>query len=192
MIYLVDMEHPGLVVFPTHRLVRDLPDFNVEKVLDGCREYFDVTEMNGTDNMESELAKLYDEGKKAFGFYVGNGKWYRLVLKNLDIMDKLLPELSEPSRQLDVTVLHSLVLERIFGIDKENMANQINLTYTKFFSEAVEGVDNGRFQCSFVLNPTRVTEIRDVAAAGEKMPQKSTYFYPKMITGMVMNDIGVE
>ena len=130
--------------------------------------------MNGTDNMESELAKLYDEGKKAFGFYVGNGKWYRLVLKNLDIMDKLLPELSEPSRQLDVTVLHSLVLERIFGIDKENMANQINLTYTKFFSEAV------------------VTEIRDVAAAGEKMPQKSTYFYPKMITGMVMNDIGVE
>ena len=62
MIYLVDMEHPGLVVFPTHRLVRDLPDFNVEKVLDGCREYFDVTEMNGTDNMESELAKLYDEG----------------------------------------------------------------------------------------------------------------------------------
>lgn len=192
MIYLVDMEHPGLVVFPTHRLVRDLPDFNVEKVLDGCREYFDVTEMNGTDNMESELAKLYDEGKKAFGFYVGNGKWYRLVLKNLDIMDKLLPELSEPSRQLDVTVLHSLVLERIFGIDKENMANQINLTYTKFFSEAVEGVDNGKFQCSFVLNPTRVTEIRDVAAAGEKMPQKSTYFYPKMITGMVMNDIGVE
>ena len=192
MIYLVDMEHPGLVVFPTHRLVRDLPDFNVEKVLDGCREYFDVTEMNGTDNMESELAKLYDEGKKAFGFYVGNGKWYRLVLKNLDIMDKLLPELSEPSRQLDVTVLHSLVLERIFGIDKENMANQINLTYTKFFSEAVEGVDNGKFQCSFVLNPTRVTEIRDVAATGEKMPQKSTYFYPKMITGMVMNDIGVE
>ena len=192
MIYLVDMEHPGLVVFPTHRLVRDLPDFYVEKVLDGCREYFDVTEMNGTDNMESELAKLYDEGKKAFGFYVGNGKWYRLVLKNLDIMDKLLPELSEPSRQLDVTVLHSLVLERIFGIDKENMANQINLTYTKFFSEAVEGVDNGKFQCSFVLNPTRVTEIRDVAAAGEKMPQKSTYFYPKMITGMVMNDIGVE
>lgn len=73
MIYLVDMEHPGLVVFPTHRLVRDLPDFNVEKVLDGCREYFDVTEMNGTDNMESELAKLYDESKKAFGFYVGNG-----------------------------------------------------------------------------------------------------------------------
>ncbi|MGN0503029.1 MAG: DUF1015 domain-containing protein, partial [Ruminococcus sp.] len=84
-----------------------------------------------------------------------------------------------------------LVLENIFGIDKENMANQVNLTYTKFFDEAVSLVDSGEFQCSFVLNPTRVSEIRDVAAAGEKMPQKSTYFYPKMITGMVMNDLGV-
>ena len=72
------------------------------------------------------------------------------------------------------------------------MAKQINLTYTKFFTEAIDGVVKGEFQCSFVLNPTRVTEIRDVAAAGEKMPQKSTYFYPKMITGMVMNNLGVD
>lgn len=123
--------------------------------------------MNGTDNMESELAKLYDDGKR-HSDSMSETEMVQACTENLDIMDKLLPELSEPSRQLDVTVLHSLVLERIFGIDKENMANQINLTYTKFFSEAVEGVDNGKFQCSFVLNPTRVTEIRDVAAAGEK------------------------
>jgi uncharacterized protein (DUF1015 family) len=97
--------------------------------------------------------------------------------------------LSEASQQLDVSVLHSLILEKTMGIDKENMANQINLTYTKFFEEAIMKVDKGEFQCSFILNPTRVTEIRDVAAAGEKMPQKSTYFYPKMITGMVMNDL---
>ncbi len=78
------------------------------------------------------------------------------------------------------------------GIDKENMANQINLTYTKYFEEAIGFVDEGKFQCSFILNPTRVTEIRDVAAAGEKMPQKSTYFYPKMITGLVMNDLSIK
>ena len=107
-------------------------------------------------------------------------------------MAKVLPDVSEASQQLDVSVLHSLILEKTMGIDKENMANQINLTYTKFFEEAIMGVDKGDFQCSFILNPTRVTEIRDVAAAGEKMPQKSTYFYPKMITGMVMNDIGVD
>ena len=91
-----------------------------------------------------------------------------------------------------MSVGHILIREKTMGIDKENMANQINLTYTKFFEEAIIKVDKGEFQCSFILNPTRVTEIRDVAAEGEKMPQKSTYFYPKMITGMVMNDIGVD
>ena len=104
-------------------------------------------------------------------------------------MDELLPEMSEVSRSLDVTVLHTLVLEKIFGIDKANMAAQINLTYTKFFEEAISFVDEGKVQCSFVLNPTKVKEIRDVASEGEKMPQKSTYFYPKMITGLVMNKL---
>ena len=88
---------------------------------------------------------------------------------------------------MDVTVLHTLVLEKIFGIDAENMARQINLTYVKQFEDAVAAVQNGKAQCAFILNPTKVTEIRDVAAAGEKMPQKSTYFYPKLITGLVMN-----
>ena len=87
------------------------------------------------------------------------------------------------------TVLHTLVLEKLFGIDKENMANQVNLTYTRSFQEAVESVEKGESQCAFILNPTRVAEIRDVAAAGEKMPQKSTYFYPKLITGLVMNPL---
>lgn len=192
MIYLVDMEHSGLVVFPTHRLVRDLQNFDKEIVLEKCAEYFDITKKQGAETMESDLAKLYDDGKKAFGFYCGVGEWYLLTLKNIDVMKEMLPDVSFASQSLDVSILHTLVLEKIFGIDKENMAKQINLTYTKFFDEAISFVDDGKFQCSFVLNPTRVTEIRDVAAAGEKMPQKSTYFYPKMITGMVMNDLGVE
>ena len=192
MIYLVDMEHPGLIVFPTHRMVRDLESFDKNKVLKSCEEYFDIEKYTSVGNMNTVLTKQYKEGKKAFAFYCGKGEWYLLTLKDIAVMDSVLPELSPASRQLDVSVLHSLVLEKTMGIDKENMANQINLTYTKFFEEAIMKVDKGEFQCSFILNPTRVTEIRDVAAAGEKMPQKSTYFYPKMITGMVMNDIGVE
>jgi len=180
------------VVFPTHRLVRDLPNFDKEAVLEKCSEFFYIDEKEGTDTMEDDLKKLYDEGKKAFGFYCGKGEWFLLTLKNIDIMSQMLPDVSKASQSLDVSVLHTLILEKIFGIDKENMAKQINLTYTKFFTEAIDGVDKGEFQCSFVLNPTRVTEIRDVAAAGEKMPQKSTYFYPKMITGMVMNNLGVD
>lgn len=192
MIYLVDMEHPGLIVFPTHRMVRDLKRFDKQKVLDGCRDNFEITKFKSVGNINSELRKQYKDGKKAFGFYVGKGEWYLMVLKDINVMSKALPELSNASQQLDVSVLHTLILEKTMGIDKENMANQINLTYTKFFEEAIMKVDKGEFQCSFVLNPTRVTDIRDVAAEGEKMPQKSTYFYPKMITGMVMNDIDVE
>ena len=69
------------------------------------------------------------------------------------------------------------------------MANQINLTYTRSFEEAVASVQSGESQCAIFVNPTRVGEIRDIAAAGEKMPQKSTYFYPKLITGLVMNEM---
>lgn len=102
-----------------------------------------------------------------------------LTLKNIDIMSQMLPNVSKASQSLDVSVLHTLILEKIFGIDKENMAKQINLTYTKFFTEAIDGVDKGEFQCSFVLNPTRVTEIRDVAAAGEKNAAEIHIFLSK-------------
>ena len=192
MMMLVDMEHDGLVVFPTHRLVRDLADFDEQKLLDGCREYFDLTEKDCIGSMEADLDALYQEGKKAFGYYSGGDKWWLMVLKDLSVMKDVLPGKSEASQGLDVSVLHNLVLERIFGIDKENMAKQVNLTYTRSFDEAVESVKSGKSQCAFILNPTRVTEIRDVAAAGEKMPQKSTYFYPKLITGLVMNQMDHE
>ena len=192
MMFLVDVEHPGLIVFPTHRLVRDLKAFDKNKVLSGCEQYFEIKKFGDVSNMNTALGESYREGRKSFAFYCGKGEWYLMTLRDISTMAAVLPDVSPASQQLDVSVLHSLVLEKTMGIDRENMANQINLTYTKFFEEAILGVDKGEFQCSFILNPTRVTEIRDVAAAGEKMPQKSTYFYPKMITGMVMNDIGVD
>ena len=191
MMMLVDMEHEGLVVFPTHRLVRNLENFNAEKAMNDCKEYFDVSVKDNISEIESTLRTLYEQDKKAFAFYDGGDKWTLLVLKNLDIIRKLLPDKSAATQGLDVTVLHTLVLEKLFGIDAENMAKQINLTYTKYFDEAIDSVKSGKAQCAFILNPTRVTEIRDVAAAGEKMPQKSTYFYPKLITGLVMNDLTI-
>lgn len=189
MMMLVDMEHPGLVVFPTHRLVRNLDSFNAERVIDGCKEYFDVTEHSDINTIESTLMELYNQGKKAYAFYCGGSSYKLLVLKDTNIIKKLLPNASTATQQLDVTILHTLILEKIFGIDAENMAKQINLTYTKIFDEAISSVQHGNSQCAFILNPTRVSEIREVASNGEKMPQKSTYFYPKMITGLVMNQL---
>lgn len=184
---LVNMENKGLVVFPTHRIVKGLENFNAEKVIEDCKPYFDIAEAPGEERMQAALNQFYDEGKKAFAMYAGCGKCYVMTLKDEGAVKKLLPDMSEAYCGLDVTVLHSLVLERILGIDKENMANQKNLTYTRSRQEALEAVDMDGADCSFILNPTKVSEIRDVAAAGEKMPQKSTYFYPKLITGLVMN-----
>ena len=189
MMMLVDMENSGLVVFPTHRLVRGLSSFDETAVKQACREYFQVEDRTDISTIEGELNALYQQGKKAFAFYTGEDRWTLLVLKDMDAVRKLLPQASAATQGLDVTVLHSLVLEKIFGIDKENMAQQINLTYTRDFQEAITSVEKKESQGAFILNPTRVTEIRAVAAAGEKMPQKSTYFYPKLITGLVMNQM---
>lgn len=190
MMMLVNMENSGLVVFPTHRIVHGLSEFDAEKIINECRNYFTVAEAPDEGRMQAALNKAYDEGKKAFAMYVGAGKCFVMTLKDEAAVKKLLPDMSEAYCGLDVSVLHSLVLERIFGIDKENMANQKNLGYTRSREEALKAVDMGGADCSFILNPTKVSEIRDVAAAGEKMPQKSTYFYPKLITGLVMNRFG--
>lgn len=190
MMMLVNMENNGLVVFPTHRIVHGLAEFNAEKIIDECKKYFTVSEAPDEGRMQAALNMAYDEGKKAFAMYVGAGNCFVMTLKDETAVKRLLPDMSDAYCGLDVSVLHSLVLERIFGIDKENMANQKNLGYTRSREEALRAVDIDGADCSFILNPTKVSEIRDVAAAGEKMPQKSTYFYPKLITGLVMNRFG--
>ena len=184
---LVNMENDGLVVFPTHRIVRDFGDFNAEKLISDCGEYFNISTEKNVTEIEGKLADLYKKNEKAYALYTGGDSYTLMVLKDKNAIKAFLPEMSESYCQLDVSILHSLVLERIFGIDKENMANQSNLTYTRDFNEAILAVQSGKANCSFILSPTRVSEIRDVALASEKMPQKSTYFYPKLITGLVMN-----
>lgn len=191
MMMLVDMEDPGLVVFPTHRLVHGLAGFDREKLLDGCRQHFTIDRKTGVSAIQPALNAAYAAGEKAFACYCGGDDWDLLTLKDPTAMQQALPGKSAASRGLDVSVLHSLVLEQVLGIDKENMAQQINLRYTRDFDEAIQSVQTGESQCAFLMNPTRVQEIRDVAAAGEKMPQKSTYFYPKLITGLAMNQMNI-
>ena len=184
MMFLVDMENPGLVVFPTHRIVRDLNEFDAQALLKACEADFEVAPCEQS-RLQAGLDTAYAEGKVAFGF-VSHGKCALLTLKDISIMEKIMAGAGKAVRELDVSVLHSLILEQHLKIDKENMAKQINLTYTRSAQEALDAA-NSTANCAFMLNPTRVEEIAAVAAAGDKMPQKSTYFYPKLITGMVMN-----
>ena len=187
MMTLVNMEHPGLVVFPTHRLVRSLENFDAEKLIADCEAYFSAEAVTVADT-QAKLDEAANAGKKAFALY-HNKKVTLLTLKDTNVMAEMLPEMSAAYCNLDVSILHTLVLERILGIDKENMANQKNLIYIRDMADVIAAVDNGEGNCGFIINPTLVDEIAAVAGAGEKMPQKSTYFYPKLITGHVMNKI---
>ncbi|MBQ6816674.1 MAG: DUF1015 domain-containing protein [Clostridia bacterium] len=184
MMFLVDMQSSGLVVFPTHRIIKGLNDFNSQQMLQKINKYFNVAELaDGTQFLKT----AYQNGQKAFWYYDGN-KDYALTLKDNTIMDNLFKNEGKALRNLDVSVLHSLILEGVLGIDKQNLANQINLKYTRSITEAKADVDGGA-NCCFIMNPTKVSEIAEVAAAGDVMPQKSTYFYPKLTTGLVINQI---
>ncbi len=185
MMLLVEMSHPGLVVFPTHRVLRRLPAFDRGALLAGCADYFDMVSVSA-DGISGALDAAYAAGKTAFGLYTGGDTADLLTLRDPAVMDVLLPALSPASRHLDVTVLHTLILERLLKIDKADMAAQRSLTYTRSLAEALAAVRQGESSGAFLLNPTRVPELAAVAAAGEKMPQKSTYFAPKPITGLVM------
>lgn len=182
---LVDLEDDGLVVLPTHRLIRDLPvdrtDFLVK-----AKEFFDITVYPDVSAAESVLDAHKE--KHAFALYTG-GEGFTLLVGNEKADTLFVEGRSNAYAKLDVTVLHTLLLEQVLGIDRENMAKQINLRYTRSAAEAVESVKNGESTAAFLLNATKIEEIRAVAEAGDKMPQKSTYFYPKLKTGLVMNQL---
>ncbi len=183
MMFLADLADPGLVILPTHRLVKDLGSFDEKKVLDSVSALFDVKKMESVDRVKEEILN----GETSFGFYTGGEGYYLLTLLDKNAVSEVVTDRSQAYKSLDVTALHSLILEPVFGIDKENMAQQKNLTYTRSIDEAVASVRSGASQCAFILNSTKIEQLRDVALAGDKMPQKSTYFYPKLITGLVMN-----
>ena len=187
MMTLVDMENPGLVVFPTHRIVHHLASFSMDDLLAKCSPYFALRDTTPAAAV-ADLSACYERGEKALAVYDGM-QTKLMVFAGSGIMAEVLPGATAASQGLDVNLLHLLILERILGIDAENLRNQTNLTYTRSEQEAFSAVDSGAANCCFLLNPTRVEEIAQVAGAGEKMPQKSTYFYPKMITGYVMNPL---
>ncbi len=190
MMMLTSMNDNGLLVFPTHRMVKNIPDFD-ENMLVGClSEDFTVSKIYFT---EGDYAQIITErissvlNGKCFALYTGKGYYYRFELKNTKAIDSYITDKSEAYKNLDVTLLHTLVLERFLGIDQSNMANQKNLFYTRDASEAIEAVQKGEYQCSFLINATHVQDIKDISLANEKMPQKSTYFWPKLVTGIVIN-----
>jgi len=197
MMYFTNTNSEGLSILPIHRLVSNLSNFDKKKIIKKAGEFFNIEKLSLNESDEKTVKqKLFSDmkerGKKEhiFGMYLGNDEYLLLTLKDEDVLDRLITNSRHPSwKKLDVTILHTLLIEKVLGVSEKNLAEQKNITYTISEDEAIKDVKAGKYQIALFLNPTKIEEVKDVAAAGEKMPQKSTFFYPKLLTGLVMNKL---
>jgi uncharacterized protein (DUF1015 family) len=164
----------GVTILPTHRLIRDLPAFDPGSFLRSVEASFRVTPISSPSALWQEMKRGRDEN--VFGFYPApGGKFYLL---------RLIKEAGS-EQPLDVSVLHSLLLERFLGIDEAKLAAQSNIDYIRERELCLQLVEEGKYQAAFFLNPTTAEQMQRIASLGQRMPQKSTDFFPKLLTGLL-------
>jgi uncharacterized protein (DUF1015 family) len=184
---LVALEDPGLTVFPTHRLVGGLDDARRDRLRETIQRDFDVAEVD-LDRLAP--APQTTPTPLALGYVKGDDeRVYRLTLKDQALADAALAGYSEAYRHLDTGVLEALVLKGALGLSDEDISHFNGLFYARDTAEAIEMVRSGAYDAAFVMRPTPVAQVQDVAAAGENMPPKSTYFFPKLLTGLLFNPL---
>ena len=189
MVILANMFDKGLSILPTHRLIK-MSGINLEGLVEKLKEYF-IVEEKTVDNPNKDYEsvgrrikkELETETEHKFAMYLKN-KYYILTLRDEKPMDEFAGDRSKTWRTLDVSILHKIILEHLMGINEENL--EYHVKYTRVDGEAIKFVDEGRNDLSFLMNATRIEELKKIAEAGEHMPQKSTYFLPKMLSGLVM------
>jgi uncharacterized protein (DUF1015 family) len=182
---LVSLEDPGLTVFATHRLLRDLDSNAKERLVAGIREQFDLEEV-----AEDQLDPPGGEGPGTFGYIDAHlRRPLRLRLRDPAALDRTLADRPEAYRRLDAAILEELILKRTLGMSDADVAAKRGLGYATGASEALRQLGEGGYDAAFLLRPTPVEQVREVAAAGETMPPKSTYFFPKLLTGVVFNPL---
>ncbi len=189
MMYLSNLSAPGLAVFPTHRAVFGLRGFSAPDFLRRVEEDFAVEVFSREEDL-LERMKAYRREGHAFGLVIKGDPVLRLLVLRDEarVRRALKGKAPRVVQTLDVTILHALVLETLLGIDRKAQEEQRNLRYVKGSRELIRLVrEDPEIQLGFLMNPTRLQEVRDVAMAGERMPQKSTFFYPKLLTGLVMH-----
>jgi uncharacterized protein (DUF1015 family) len=182
MVTLVNIEDPGLVILPTHRLIMNVESFDLVTFLENTERYFDIKKTTAKTILE-DLAACKAH---AFGFYSAKTS-YILTLKSLDPMKKLLGDRSDAYRNLDVAILHTLLIEDILGVAQDAIENHVR--YERGLPLTLKRVQSGEFQFAFIMNPTRPEQVRDIALKKERMPQKSTDFFPKLISGIAFYDL---
>ena len=183
---LVAMQDEGLTIFPTHRLVRDTTPQTQEALADALREHFEIAELGSLD----ELPPTTGNGTLTLGYIDSHFKRpFRLTLKDQAIADRVLPDMPEPYRRLDTAVLEALLLKGPLGLTDDDIDHQHGLTYSRTDDEARRMVLDGEADLAFFLRPSPVGQVQEIAATGINMPPKSTYFFPKVPTGLLFNPL---
>jgi uncharacterized protein (DUF1015 family) len=183
---LVALEDPGLTVFPTHRLLKDLKPEQHEALANALRRDFEIHELGSPQ----ELAPEYSPDRVTLGYIDAHFRRpFRVTLKDQAIADAALPEHAEPYRRLDTAVLEALILKGTLGMSDEDIDHLTGLGYARSFDEALGLVNQGEYDAAFFMAPTPVQQVQAVAASGESMPPKSTYFFPKVPTGLLFNPL---
>jgi uncharacterized protein (DUF1015 family) len=194
MMTFINTHSKGLTILATHRLVRNLPNFDFEQFRKAVAPYFDWYSypfQNAEERAASygEFRRDFEQrnhGRRGIGIYAGGGAFYLFLLRRDADLEQLLPDISAAQRGLDVVLLHRLILEKGLGITAEAVEAEKNVSYEREMAAAIAAVDNGEAQLTCLLNPVRVEQMADIALAGDVLPQKSTDFYPKLLSGLAI------
>ena len=184
MAYFTNTDHRGLSILPTHRLIELNTAFNFEEFKDKLKEYFELEEIKDKTKFFLYLEKC-GRSEHVIGMYKDK-KYWLLRLKNVKILDKMISDKPKEYRTLDVSILNSIVFKHVLGFDPEEKGN---ITYAHDAEEFIAAADNNSASIAFFLNSVKIEQIIAVALAGEKMPPKSTYFYPKVLSGLLINKL---
>ena len=186
LMLLCSLADPGLLVLPTHRLLDELKDApeKQEAIRDVLLGNFDVEELAAA----AELEPSGEDGRVSFGYMDSFfRKPYRVTLRDQAAVDRALDGMPDAYRRLDTAVLEALVLRGALGMRDDDIAELRGLRYSSRLADAIEQVESGAADAGFFMRATPIDQVRAVAAAGESMPPKSTYFFPKVPTGLVFN-----
>ncbi len=184
MMALVSMEDPGLLVFPNHRVVKGALGISIEDFWKRIDRYFE--QKGEFKDLDKTLKALYEAPTHTFGLFLKGKPFHLITLRREVDLDKALPPIPSALKESDVVILHSLLIEGILGITPQEVKDRGRLGYYKDPRSAFQDVDEGEGSLAVFLKAPTVSEIEKVARVGETMPQKSTFFYPKLITGLVM------
>ena len=186
MMTLVNMDSRGLVILPTHRVVHSLANFDRENFIERARKYFEVVPLTGT--CEEKTSRLHEAGHHGTTLLAASGDECFLMHARAGAADELLKNVPPLQRQLDVVTLHKVVLEHVLGLSEESIRNQENISYHRDPEEVLKRVREGA-NIAFLMNPIKMEQLREITFAGGVLPQKSTDFYPKMLSGLTIYSV---